>query len=316
MFNFSIFVSVLNISKMARYIHVPDKGDPSSVQQIFSGYNVQLLCCRYWWLKNWESMDMSFPYWRVYWNANEGGHITFRDKTYELTPESIFVISPNTPFSTFIQKPHNRQVEYRLEGGRIVGSTTEEELKAKGYVLHLYAHFNIGMPYDYIEPNIFVFDVRPHQKQKIDEITSYLKKENERFNFYSSLIIHSLINDLLSMIPEKQWNIVSADTRILNILHFIEQNLEDNLSNSILASKANLATNAFTRLFREETGISPQRFVKKRRIEKACMLLHHTDITIDEVASRTGFADRYHFSRIFKSISGYSPAEYKKSFRF
>jgi len=300
---------------MHQYVHVPEKGDPSSVQQIFSGYNVQLLCCRYWWLKQWDSKNMSFPYWRVYWNKTPGGLITYKEKTYELTPDKIYVIPPNTPFSTFIQKPSSENQEYRLEGGRVDENQSEGELKTKGYILHLFTHFNIGMPYDHIEPNIFVFDVKPILKQKLDAITGYLIKENEHFNFFSSLMIHSLISDLLSMIPEEQWNIVSTDSRILNILHYIEQNIESNLSNDVLADRSNLATNAFTRLFRDETGISPQRFVKKRRIDRACMLLHHTDMTIDEVADQTGFADRYHFSRIFKQITGYSPGSYKKSFR-
>ncbi len=301
---------------MTKYIHVPEKGDPSSIQQIFSGYNVQLLCCRFWWLKHWESTNMSFPYWRIYWNATKGGFISFREKVYELTPDKIFVISPNTPFSTFIHRQSKEKTEYRLEGGRVGNFKSEKELISKGYVLHLFTHFNIGMPYDYIEPNIFVFDVKPHLQQKLKEITEYLQKEVARFNFYYSLIVHSLISDLLTMIPEKQWSIVSADTRILNVMHHIELNLDGNLSNSSLAERSNLATNAFTRLFREETGISPQRFVKKRRIDRACMFLHHADMTIDEIASVTGFADRYHFSRIFKSITGYSPARYKKSFKF
>jgi AraC-like DNA-binding protein len=301
---------------MARYAKVPEKGDPSSVNQIFSGYNVQLLCCRYWWLKHWESKNLSFPYWRVYWNANSGGHLAFNGKIYDLTPDKVFVISPNTPFSTFIQKPSKKQTEYRLEGGRISLSTNEEVLKEKGYILHLFTHFNIGMPYDYVKPNIFVFSVNPYLEHKLKEITRYLTRENEKFNFYSSLLIHSIISDLLTMVPKEQWNIISADNRILNILLYIEHNLSGSLSNDVLADKSNLATNAFTRLFRDETGISPQKFVKKIRIDRACMLLHHADMTIDEIASLTGFADRYHFSRIFKQITGYSPGSFRKSFKF
>jgi AraC-like DNA-binding protein len=294
---------------------MPEKGDPSAIQQMFSGYNVQLLCCRFWWLKHWESTGMSFPYWRIYWNANKGGFITYKDRTYELTPDKIFLISPNTPFSTYINKPPDHKSGYVLEGGRIDNSLPVEKLIEKGYVLHLFSHFNIGMPYDYIEPDIFVFDVNEHIKKKINDITNYLKKEVERFDFYTSLVIHSLISDLLSLIPSEQWNLISGDSRILNVLHYIEMNIDGNLTNKELASKTNLAINAFTRLFREETGISPQRFVKNRRIDKACMMLHHSDLTIDEIASLTGFADRYHFSRIFKSITGYSPANYRKGFK-
>ncbi len=299
---------------MTQYIHVPQKGDPSTVQQLFSNLSIQLLCCRYWWLKHWESSSMSFPYWRIYWNTTPGGFISFKGKSFELLPGKIFLISPNTPFSTYIDYPSTEEVDYRLEGGRVEGDDAEEKLYAQGVIRHLFLHFNIGMPYDFVSPNIFVFDITTDIKYKIDKITTYLRIEHERFNFHTTLIIHSLISELLSLIPEKQWSPFSVNSRIQNVLHHIEINLNKNLSNDVLALKSDLATNAFTRLFRNEIGVSPQQFVKKRRIDHACMLLNHTDITIDEVASKTGFADRYHFSRIFKSITGYSPARYKKGF--
>ena len=299
---------------MARYIYIPEKGDPSKVQQLFSGLNIQLLCCRYWWLKHWESTNMSFPFWRIYWNATPGGFISFKDKSYELLPGKIFLIAPNTPFSTFINNPSSEEIEYRLEGGRVKMNKTEEELEMQGIIRHLFLHFNIGMPNDSVSPYIFVFDITSNLKKIINKITAYLKIEHQRFNFYTTLTIHSLINELLLLIPEKLWSPASGDSRIQNVIHHIEINLNENLSNDSLASITNLATNAFTRLFKNEMEISPQRFVKKRRIDSACMLLSHMDMTINEVAYKTGFADRYHFSRTFKSVTGYSPARYKNGF--
>jgi len=90
---------------------------------------------------------------------------------------------------------------------------------------------------------------------------------------------------------------------------------DKDLSNEALADICKLATNAFTRLFKNEVGISPQRFVKRKRINSACVMLHHTDYSIDKIASKTGFVNRYHFTRIFTQITGLSPAKYRKEFR-
>ena len=135
-----------------------------------------------------------------------------------------------------------------------------------------------------------------------------------RFDFYTVLTIQSLITDLLSLLPESNWKIISADIRILEVLRYIESNLGEALSNRLLAAQAKMTTNVFNRRFKEEIGSSPQQYVKEQRIFAGCSLLHHSDLSIEQIAEKTGFADRYHFSRIFKQIRGISPAKYRKEF--
>lgn len=299
---------------MDTLIKIPDKGDPSDILQLFPKYNLQLLCCRYWWLKNWEFRELSFPYWRIYRNNQPGASIIFKDQEYSLSPDRVIMIAPNTSYASKLFDHEIPEKGYSLTGGRINEKEPELRMTEEGAILHLFIHFNLGMPYDNVEPGIYVFDLTEHLSDKIKTITNHLKVEYGRFNFYTVLAIQSLIGDLLSEIPEQNWDLVSNDYRILEVLNYIESNIRGNLTNEILADKANLATNAFTRLFTEELNVSPQRFVKKKRVDKACVLLHHFEYSIDRVASETGFADRYHFSRIFKKITGLSPALYRKEF--
>ncbi len=49
-------------------------------------------------------------------------------------------------------------------------------------------------------------------------------------------------------------------------------------------------------------------------MEKACALLHHSELTIEQVTDRTGFADRFHFSKSFKGATGLTPVRYRKEF--
>jgi transcriptional regulator GlxA family with amidase domain len=181
-------------------------------------------------------------------------------------------------------------------------------------ILHLFIHFNIGIPYDNISPGVFIFDLTEHLKEKLLIIKRHLNYEHARFSFHSSLAIQSLIIDLMLDLPEESWELVTNNSRILDVLGYVENHLGDDLGNPSLARESRLATNAFTRLFTEEIGMSPQKYVKKKRIDKACVLLHHSGLSIDEVAVKTGFADRYHFSRIFKQVTKVSPAKYKKEF--
>lgn len=293
---------------------VPDKGDPSDVLQLFPQINLQLLCCRYWWLKNWEFGELSYPYWRIYWNLMPGATIISNDEEIELRSDRIVIISPNTSYSTRLFNNEIPQEGYSFKGERIGSEYTEEQAIDNNAIPHLFIHFNIGIPYDNIAPQIVIFDMNEHWDEKISIITRSLKSEFRKFDFSTSLVIRSLILDLLASIPEKNWELITKDERVLEILEFIENNLNNDLSNSLLAEKANLATNAFTRLFRAEVGISLQKYIKKKRIDKACALLNHSQNSIDIIAEKTGFADRYHFSKIFKSITGISPARYRKEF--
>ncbi len=293
---------------------VPDKGDPSDVRQLFPSYNLQLHCCRYWWLQQWEFKELSFPYWRIYHNSYQGAVILYEGREYSLTPDKIVMIAPNTSFATRLYDHIIPDTGYILKGGRVNSGVSEESLVIEQCILHLFIHFNIGMPYDNIAPGVFIYNLTDHLKEKLLLIKRYLNYENTRFSFHSSLTIQSLISDLLAEIPEKSWDIISKDYRILKVLTYVENNLDGDLENPVLGSVARMATNAFTRLFAEEIKMPPQKYVKTKRIDKACVLLHHSNLSIDEVALQTGFADRYHFSRIFKQITNVTPARYKKEF--
>jgi AraC-like DNA-binding protein len=70
--------------------------------------------------------------------------------------------------------------------------------------------------------------------------------------------------------------------------------------------------NGFIRLFSTETGFSNLQYSRRKRVEKACLLLHFTN-QLDEIARKTGFQYRYYFSRVFKQVTNYSPAQYKRT---
>ncbi len=293
---------------------IPDRGDPSDILQMFPRFNLQLLCCRYWWLKHWEFRELSFPYWRIYHNNLEGAVIIYKDREYALNTDKILMIAPNTSYSTRIGSSLIPENGYRLEGGRLGKGQPEETYIMNGCILHLFIHFNIGVPYDNVSPGVFEFEMTEHLSEKLEVIKKHLNEDFARFNFYTVLAIQSLISDLLSFIPESNWDLLSKDYRIIHVLGHIESNLNKTLSNSSLAKHTSMATNAFNRLFTEEVGISPQRFVKKKRIDRACALLHHSKHSIEQVAAECGFADRYHFSKIFKQLTALSPARYRKEF--
>ena len=297
-----------------KFFKVPDKGDPSNSPQIFSGLNINLLCCRFWWLKNWESRNMSFPYWRIYWNKSYGGIISFAGKTIELTPNQVILIPPYTAFSSRLKENTIPPSGYNLEGGRVGDGETEADLLREGAVLHLFIHFNLGMPYDFIAPQLFSFEVTNELRADLEELTSSLQQNNVQLSVQSSLLIYKIIILAVSQISREFWNLATTDLRILNVLREIEDHISEELTNKRLAQVANMAVNSFARVFKEEIGVPPQQFVRERRVQKTSILLHHTTEPIEEIARLSGFCDRFHLARVFKEVTSYSPAQYRKQF--
>ncbi|MBO9729773.1 MAG: helix-turn-helix transcriptional regulator [Chitinophaga sp.] len=100
--------------------------------------------------------------------------------------------------------------------------------------------------------------------------------------------------------------------KVLNAISYIQLNLHRDLSVTVLAKRANLHTDYFSRLFHQHTGERPVKYIQGKRIERAQYLMVTTQMTFTEIATQTGFENVFYFSKIFKQITGMSPGNYKK----
>ncbi|MFA5205736.1 MAG: AraC family transcriptional regulator [Lentisphaeria bacterium] len=85
------------------------------------------------------------------------------------------------------------------------------------------------------------------------------------------------------------------------------------LSARDLAAKAGLSRATFLRHFKQVTGTSPKARQTALRLAAGKQLLCATDLTLDEIASRLGFCDAYHFGRAFKQLTGLSPGAFRRT---
>lgn len=285
-------------------------GDPSTNKQSFTDVKLKVLCCRYWKLDLWDCHDMVFPFWRIYWNKNEGGVLNQNQNTYKMEPDAIYVIPPFTSFSTKYVKNHFYEQGINVSG-RHMEKHDDEETIAKSSLLHLFIHFNLGVPFDNVYPGVFKIEMTPYLLEKLNYLTERLKIENTVFFATYTLRLQSIINDVLSNIGSELFETLNVDYRILDVIRYIENHINENPTNSDLANIANMATNSFSRLFRQKMNMTLHAFIVKRKIAQACELFLHTNKSIEEVAFTMGFSDRYHFSRVFKSVTGTTPAVYK-----
>lgn len=95
--------------------------------------------------------------------------------------------------------------------------------------------------------------------------------------------------------------------RVQTALAYAKRNLRSALSTEELAGVACLSPRQFTRVFREETGVSPGRAIEALRIEAARLLLQQTRLSIEEIAVDTGFGARERMRRAFVRTCGEAP---------
>lgn len=91
---------------------------------------------------------------------------------------------------------------------------------------------------------------------------------------------------------------------------FIEYNYMRDISVQNIAAYLKIDRTYLWKVFTVQTGLSPQQYLMQYRIEKACVLLRSSTLTITEVALSVGVSDYYYFSRLFKKCKGVPPSKY------
>ncbi len=97
------------------------------------------------------------------------------------------------------------------------------------------------------------------------------------------------------------------------VVEYIEGNLDQNIGIAELARLVDYSPDHFARLFKRSFGRSPYRYVLERRVERAKLLLRDRSIPVVEVALRCGYSSQSHLSSAFKSQTGATPGQFRRS---
>jgi AraC-like DNA-binding protein len=91
----------------------------------------------------------------------------------------------------------------------------------------------------------------------------------------------------------------------------IESHFKENLSIKTLAEFCNLSESHFFTLFKKQTGLTPIQYKHNLLVQNAIDMLTSTDKTIEEISEELNFSSSNYFRKIFTSITGHTPKEYR-----
>ncbi|MCE4049106.1 MULTISPECIES: AraC family transcriptional regulator [Bacillaceae] len=95
-------------------------------------------------------------------------------------------------------------------------------------------------------------------------------------------------------------------------VEFIETNIHEPLSLSILAKEAGFSKYHFHRIFQKEIGVSASEYIRYRRLANAAHMLLYTDEKIIDIAFYYHFESQESFTRSFKKYYQIPPGQYRK----
>ena len=122
--------------------------------------------------------------------------------------------------------------------------------------------------------------------------------------------VMSIIYGMLARLESE--NIPKHPALSLAMEHILKNLASPELSNERLAEVAGISEVYLRRLFREYYSTTPKQYILGLRIDEAKRLLDEGITSISAVAEACGFSGIYHFSRMFKTVTGISPSEYVK----
>lgn len=117
-------------------------------------------------------------------------------------------------------------------------------------------------------------------------------------------------------IPRERYNIHSSNTTRDQVLEKINTYVQAHLSRAVtladLAHALGYSESYLRAVFKDQLGISLGRYIRQSRLSEAAKLLQSTDLSISEIAQRTGFESPFAFSRAFKKVFGLPPRSHSK----
>lgn len=258
----------------------------------------------------WRNNDISSPFVRIIYVKQGSATLYFNNGSITATAGHMYLIPSYLPHSYVCQPEfefyylfilQRRDTEQNIfeyyDFPTEVRTNEATQLLFENYCM-LYPQLNL--------PSKDAESFINHQAYR-DYAQAYMQMEH-----YERMQLHGLVEIIFSYFMKHATpRPVITDERIARIITFVQQNLSRNITIDELADLACLTKSHLIRAFRSAMGTTPLQYILEKKIQKAQNLLLSTTLSVNAIASQTGFDDPSYFIRIFKKHLGFTPREYR-----
>lgn len=228
---------------------------------------------------DWDYRGVCSPFWRAYFNTKAGAAVRHAGRRVELRPDRVVLVPAETVFDC-------------VPGGEVG---------------HTWVHFSLTVAAAKFAAPVVV-TLPPYARLLTREVQARvrLKRGDARLNHAVLAWLHALWS------CAELGGQAAGSPRLVRAWAMIEASLAAPPAVGELAAACGMSAGAFIRWFKAETGTTPSEAITQRRVTEASRLLRYTDLSVEQVAAKLGYANRYHFSRVFARVAGCGPAGYRR----
>ena len=188
------------------------------------------------------------------------------------------------------------------------------EIMIKEYVQNVPFYFCVG---PFKDPNTKERDIERikeycdlrhrDSKQYLEEYDKIPLFSQEK---YESVV--SVVNFIIDSCKLEKLIAIKDDIFESKIKPFLEENVGKNYTIEELCDIFMLPSKRFHQVVKKSTGLSPKQYITKMKIERAYQEIILTEKGLQEIASDVGIEDYNYFIKLFKSIKGHTPKDFRK----
>lgn len=155
------------------------------------------------------------------------------------------------------------------------------------------------------------------RKEAFIQNSDFIELKNPlKFNYVNEYFLKFVkwLEDMQIIINQEFSNYKTKE-KINEAIIYINDHYANDLNMAVVSNFISMNYSLFSLNFKEFAGMNFVNYLKNIRIEKAKELLAENDSKIHEISQSVGYSNEKHFMKVFKSITGVSPSEYRKNMR-
>lgn len=225
------------------------------------------------------AVDVIRPYWLLHYVTAGKGTLKVDNRVYNVGPSQLFIVHPHEAhcYTADMQEPWQ----------------------------YMWVAFEIDVPMPAILENSVI--TAPIAGRLFTDCMNAAQMRSGREEYLSGKLW-----ELVSLFLRMESDGNKGNPYVTLAKEYIEERYMHGIKITDIAKHVNLDRSYFSTIFKAETGISPQEYLSKCRLEQAAELLMQGEMAVTAIADAVGYNDIVNFSRMFKKHFGVPPSRYKE----